>query len=192
MKMNKLILGALTLASLSAQASMLELNGPLDEALHEAQVNVDSSYFETLGKLFRKGKIPKLSKIMNIAWAGRCFTKAEQNEPTNGGYIFREVKLDVGPIASTSKVYEAFSYWQLSKAPNFFDQMNLEQVFNSVKNIKSRSAKIKKDSIELDLEEGVKSNLRISKNYLVEEITSTERTGGVSARCYFFIPDLKN
>ena len=122
--MKKLLIGLLAIGTLSAQASLLEVNGPLDATLFEAQVNDEKSYFETLGDLFQAGTRPKLSNISNIAWAGRCFSKEKQNVPNNAGYIFREVRNDAGPIAVTTKAYEVFSYWQHAKAPNFFDKMD--------------------------------------------------------------------
>jgi hypothetical protein len=197
--MKKLILGILTIGSLSTQASMLEGNGPLDATLFEAQVNDEKTYFETLGDLFKAGTRPNLLKISNIAWAGRCFSNEAQNDPVNAGYIFRQKRNDAGPIAGTSKAYEAFSYWKPYKAPNYFDKMDIQEVFTTEPNIKARDAKIKTDSIEIILQnDSVKSTLKLSGNYLVEEISGLV-TDGASAesvvpgvRCYYFIPDLNN
>lgn len=193
--MKKVFLGILAIGSLSAQASMLEVNGPLDSTFFEAQVNNDEkTYFETLGDLFRTGTRPNLSKISNIAWAGRCFND-KQNEPVNAGYIFRQKRIDAGPIAATSKAYEAISYWQLSEAPNYFDKMNLEQVFAALPNLKANDARIKTDSVEVDVQAPEKSNLKISGNYLVEEISGPVGPVGkisIGVRCYYFIPDLND
>lgn len=196
--MKKFIIGFLTMGVLSAQASMLEVNGPLDAKLFTAQVNDEKSYFETLGDLFQAGTRPNLSKISNISWAGRCFAKEKQNDPVNGGYIFRQKRNDAGPIAATTKAYEAFSYWQLNKAPNYFDKMDIEQVFAAIPDLAkyAKDARIKTDSIEINVETSAKSNLRISGNYLIEEISGFEGDVGpvgkvtVGVRCYYFIPDL--
>jgi hypothetical protein len=196
--MKKFIIGFLTMGVLSAQASMLEVNGPLDAMLFTAQVNDEKTYFETLGDLYKAGKRPNLSTLSNIAWAGRCFFKTAPNVPTNAGYIFRQKENDAGPIASVNPEYEAFSYWKLEKAPNYFDNMNMEQVFTAHPNITVRDAKIKADSIEINLKPTGKSNLKTSGNYLVEELSWPEGDNGpvgkeiVDSRCYYFIPDLNN
>ncbi|MFZ4715073.1 MAG: hypothetical protein ACOYL6_15235 [Bacteriovoracaceae bacterium] len=192
--MKTLLIGLLAIGTLSAHASMLEVDGPLAEKFSEYQVNEESTHFETLGNLYKAGTKPNLAKISNIAWAGRCFNDEQQNEPTNSGYIFRKKRADAGPIATTSKVYEAISYWNLSKAPNYFDQMNIEQIFAlGFKNFSD--AKIKNNSIEIGYDSS-KSNLRVSGNYLVEEITEIEHSLDakpvITIRCYYFIPDLND
>jgi hypothetical protein len=73
--MRKLLIGLLTFGTISAQASMLEINGPLDEKLFEAEVNQDKTYFETLGDLYRDGKLPDVAKIANIALGGKMFSE---------------------------------------------------------------------------------------------------------------------
>jgi len=196
--MKKLFLGILAIGSLSTQASILEVNGPLDAKLFEAQANDEKTYFETLGDLFKAGTRPDLLKISNIALAGRCFAKETQNDPTNAGYIFRQKRNDAGPIAETSKAYEAFSYWNLYKAPNYYDKMDIEQVFAVTPSMKGKDARLKKDSIEIDVKSPCKSNLKVSGNYLVEEISGAVSDFGpvgkvtVDVRCYYFIPDLNN
>ena len=197
--MKKLFLGILAIGSLSTQASMLEVNGPLDAKLFEAQVNDEKTYFETLGDLFKTGTRPNLTKISNIAWAGRCFSKDKQNDPTNAGYIFREkVTSDVGPIGANLKSYESLSYWKRGEAPNFFDKLSLEQVYALKLNVTPFDAKIGQDSIEISLDSTTKSNLKVSGSYLVEAISGTESDVGpvgkvtVGVRCYYFVPDLND
>lgn len=199
--MKTLLIGLLSISTMTAQASMLEVNGPLDQSFLEAQVSNEATHFATLGNLFKVGVRPSLTKISNIAWAGRCFLNDKQNEPTNSGYIFRQKRTsDAGPIGATSKSYEAFSYWETQKAPNYFDSMNIEQVFLVLPSIKARDARIKADSIEIDIDTSskAKSNLKISGEYLVEEITESESDTGpigkgvVTIRCYYFIPKLNH
>jgi len=200
----KLLVGILVLGAMSsAQATMLEMNGPLDSTLYEAQVNEEKTYFETLGDLFKVGALPNLSKISNIAWAGRCFSKDVQNEPVSAGYIFRQKKgKDVGPIGANSKAYEAFSYWKIDKeVPNYFDKMDVEQVFAAIPDLSkyAHDAKIKTNSVEIDLQATYKSNLKVSGNYLVEEISGPPLVDvgpagktTVGVRCYYFIPELND
>jgi hypothetical protein len=195
--MKKLFLGILVIGSLSTQASMLEVNGPLDAKLFEAQVNDEKTYFETLGDLFKVGTIPNLSKISNIAWAGRCFLKGKPNEPTNAGYIFRKkTPSDVGPIGASTQSYESLSYWTPNMAPNFYDNLNLEQVYALIPRVSFFDAKIMRDSIQVDMDATTRSNLKVSGSYLVEEITAPASDSGpignvsVALRCYYFIPDL--
>lgn len=195
--MKKLFIGTLALASLlSAHASMLEDNGPLDSKFHDAQLSDEKTYFETLGDLFNAGTRPNLLRISNIAWSGRCFLKRKPNDPTNGGYIFRKKRSDAGPLSSQVVAYEAFSYWHLSMAPDFFDHMDIEQVFAAVPAATAGDVRLKEDSIEIGLRGQDKSNLKVSGNYLVEEISGPATNVGplarfgVEARCYYFIPDL--
>ncbi len=193
--MKKLLIGFLAFGAFSAQASMLEVNGPLDEKLFEAQVNEEKTYYETLGDLFKTGTLPNFSKISNIAWAGRCFFKKKPNDPHNAGYILRQKISDAGPIALNS--YEAFSYWKRHQVPNFFDLMNVEQVF-AVMRPTASDVRVKSDSVEISLGGNDKSNLKVSGNYLVEEVSGPVNDVGsvgkvnISARCYYFIPDLNN
>ena len=197
--MKKRLIGLLAIGTLSAQASMLEVNGPLDATLFEAQVNDEKTHFQTLGDLFKAGKLPDLRKISNIAWAGKCFLRSKQNDPTNAGYIFRQKRNDAGPIASGHRAYEAFSYWDLNKAPNYFDKMNVEQVFAALPKLSKEAvnARVKTDSIEMILG-STKSNLKVSENYLIEELSDTNVDVGpvgkttVGVRCYYFIPDLND
>lgn len=195
--MKKLLIGILAIGTLSAQASMLEVNGPLDATLFEAYVDEEKTYFETLGDLFKAGQRPDLKKISNFAWSGRCFYSTAPNEPTNAGYIFRPKRSDAGPIAVNSKAYEAFSYWHPSKAPNFYDKMDMEEVF-AIMHLEAENVRLKTNSIEIDIVAPAKSNLKISGNYLVEELSRPSSDVGpiektiVGARCYYFIPDLND
>lgn len=192
--MKKLLIGLLAMGAASAQASMLEINGSLSAELFSAQVNEEKTYFETLGDLYMAGKRPDLTKISNIAWAGRCFSKNKPNDPTNAGYIFRQKVSDVGPIGAESKSYESLSYWQLDEAPNYFDNLSLQQVYALNLRTAAFDAKIKNVSIEINLNATSKSNLKVSDSFLIEQISGTD-TGvgpiGIGIRCYYFIPDLK-
>ncbi len=173
-------------ATLSANASMFEINGPLDAILFESEIIENKSHFDTLGDLFKAGTLPNLSKISDIAWSGRCFLQDEPNNPTNAGYIFREKQSDVGPIGRNSKSYEALSYWLRTKAPNFFDKLTLDQVLNlpEAKQAKFIDANINSSSINIGI-----SNLKSSGSYLVEEVGMSSSP---AFRCYYFIPDLNN
>lgn len=197
--MKKIFFGILISAPMFAsQASIVEANGPFGSELYAAELNTEKSHFETLGDFFEAGKLPDLSRILNIAWAGRCFGKNDPNEPLNAGYIFREkAAADVGPIGANSKSYEALSYWNLSEAPNFFDALNLEQVYALNLKIDPYIARIESNSIEIDLTPTSKSTLRLFGKYLVEEISGMNKDVGplgkvyTAIRCYYFIPELK-
>lgn len=194
--MKKLLIGLLTLGTLSLHASTLEVNGPLDAIFFKAQVNDEKTYFEKLGDLFKEGTLPKLAKISNIAWSGRCFSHEEPNTPLNGGYIFRKKRTsDVGPLGQNVNAYEAASYWTLSKAPNHYDNLSIEQILRESTR-KFSDVRLKADSIEIAVSASDKSNLKVSGNYLIEEISGSDRDidldgkTTVGVRCYYFIPDL--
>lgn len=197
--MKKIIIGLVTLGSIvSANATMLEINGPLNVKLSYAQAEEAKTYFETLGDLFTAGIRPDLSKISNIAWAGRCYLSDKPNAPTNAGYIFRQKRSsDIGSIGVSTRTYEAFSYWQKNKAPNYFDDKSLEQVFAEFPDLPATNIKINSNSVETYLSD-LKSELKISGSYLVEELTRlASDTGPIGksnayGRCYYFIPEITN
>lgn len=200
--MKTIIIGLLTLGNIiSANASMLEINSSIEDKLSNAQVEEEKTYFETLGNLFKEGTRPDLSKISNIAWAGRCFRDKKPNDPTNAGYIFRQSRAsDVGPIGAKNKTYEAFTYWRTDKSTDFFDDKSMEQVFALEPNLKSFPAKINSNSIEVRiLDTNTTSKLKVAGDYLIEELSDPAsndvgplaRDGvGVNVRCYYFIPDI--
>ena len=191
--MKTLMIGLIVLATFSAHASMLETKGPLDDTFSKAEKDAEMTHFETLGDLFKSGTLPNLSKISNIAWAGRCFVDSNPNQPTNAGYIIRQKRNDAGPIAAGSKAYEAFSYWHIHQAPNFYDAMDISQIFSLYgEGLEARDVKVNDDSIEIAVTTEETSSLKVSGDYLVEEISRAAVEDVATIRCYYFIPDLNN
>lgn len=185
------ILTLISLVALSAtSASALTIN----EKLETNSVENNVSYYDTLGELFAKGTLPKLASISNIAWSGRCFTHDQPSEPINAGYMFRKTKTptsDVGPIAGTRTVsYEATSYWSRGSAPSYYDEMSVKQVMDSQK-VTFFPVLINNSSIQISMTNGqeiIASSLRMSGEYLVEELLNNMNQG---IRCYYFIPKLQ-
>lgn len=198
--MKNIFIGTLiAITTFGANASMLEINGPLDEAFFNAEVQEDKTYFETLGGLYSTGRLPDLKKITNIAWAGRCFTKSEQSDPVNGGYIFRVSRSqDVGPLGRDKVSYEAATYWRPNQPTNFFDYLSLNDVYKMITDIKFFNVSLKSDSVEISHIANNISSLRLSGSYLVEEISSVDvgplgrAKRSAHLRCYYFIPEISN
>lgn len=195
--MKGFFLGILVVGSISVQASVLKVNGPLEDKFFEAEVTQDKSYYETLGDLFSNGTLPSISKISNIAWSGRCFRKINSNKPLNAGYIIRKKRtVDVGPLDQSAQDYEVFSYWSYGEVPSFFDNMSIKQVFEWNPDLISMDAKINSTQITAKLSGSGRSNLKISGSYLIEEITEMNLEAGplaessIEGRCYYFMPDL--
>ena len=199
--MKKMLIGLVTLGSIiSATASALEINDPLNVKLSNTQVEEDKTYFETLGDLYSKGVRPDISKLTNKAWAGRCFMKANPNEPKAGGYVFRVKKgADVGPIGAGNVSYEAAAYYG-NDLPDAFDHMELKDVLENLSDsgVPFASAKILTDSISIAIAENATASIKLSGKYLVVEGRETDPkagdidVNGVFGRCYYFIPEYIN
>ena len=200
--MKKLIIGLLAAGSIvSAGASALDINGPLNVKLSKAQVEEDKSYFETLGDLYKKGSRPNISKLINKAWVGRCFYDTSPNEPLAAGYIFRVNKksTEVGPIAKLA--YEAVAFININ-SPDFYDHMKLNDIIENLEagRVTFGAATILPDSIVLprnadNSSYAFSAYIKISDKYLVVEARAPEIFSDeeeVYARCYYFIPDYKN
>jgi hypothetical protein len=197
--MKKISIGLMLFASLAANAAV---NGPLDAVLSESEVQENQTYFDTLGDLFNRGTLPQLNSIKNIAWSGRCFTSNEPSKPINGGYIFRIARDgDVGPLGRNNVHFEASSYWKISEATNYFDSMTVMDVQRAIKNLTFNPVTVRNNSIEIPQSQSETSALRLSGEYLVEEIFSIDQTSDVGPlgpapernagiRCYYFIPEI--
>lgn len=209
--MKKILVGLLTIGSLSSSASMLEINGPLDQKFFNAQVKEDKSYFEVLGDMHKTGTIPSLTKLINVAWAGRCFRPENENNPRNGGTVFRAIKKDAGPISKTH--YQSFNYDLGDLMPaNFFDDKSISQILstdfwnNLGLGFDLKQSDIEKafndviiinDSVFRKYNSTKTSSLKLSEKYLVEEISSSDDAGPIGKskvveRCYYFIPEYNN
>lgn len=190
--MKKLLIGLLSIATLTTQASMLEVNGPLDSKLFKAEVFQNKNYFETLGDLFFEGTKPNPEQLTGVLWAGRCFFASKPDAPTNTAYIFKAVNSDVGPIGNLNKSYEARGFYYPSKAPNYYDTMTLQEAMKEALQFKkigmtSTSLIYKTD---LSVEE-----MKQSGKYLVLEARIKSDAGPlapekVHVRCYYFIPEI--
>ena len=183
--MKLIIVMLLTLGSTftASASSPVEINGPLDQKFFNAEVNEEKSFFDTLGELYQQGSVPDISKLLNVAWSGRCFKASAPSTPINSGYQMRVMKLpDVGPIGSDTKKFEAATYWDLNKAPNFFDGMPKSEVVNYVK-VNFTEVKIVNKSLSFS-----DSSFRMSNKYIVEELGSGTKP---SARCYYFLPEVR-
>ncbi len=192
--MKNILFGILmTITTVGANASMLEINGPLDQKFYNAEVNEDKSYFDTLGDMFSVGTKPSPSKLINNLWAGRCFYKSEPNDPKNGAYIFRKVVSDAGPISSGTQEYEAIAIRMPSKGPNYFDKLTLEYVQASLDG--SLYQRVTSTANSLVITNPSIVELKLSGKYLVVEGRSVENAGPISkpgdafGRCYYFIPE---
>ncbi|WP_408096885.1 hypothetical protein ACJVC5_17755 [Peredibacter sp. HCB2-198] len=172
----------------SAQAAT---NGPLNSALRDAEVNENKTYFEVLGDLYKEGTKPSLDKIINIAWAGRCFLKGYPSEPINGGCMFRKARMaDVGPIGRGDATYEAACYWNKEQAPNYYDGMTVAQVLAAQPGTKFSKVSAKDQELEIQINTFDKSAIKVSGKYLVEEVFENNARFAVGLRCYYFIPGL--
>jgi hypothetical protein len=193
--MKKLLIGLLTLGTISTHASMLEINGPLDGKFFEEEVSQGKSYFDTLGDMFSKGTRPEPTKLKDVLWAGRCFFASKPNEPTNTGYIFRETDSnseDVGPIGNMN-IYEARGFYKSRSAPNYYDTLTLEE---AMKEMHLKFLKISITQTSLVSEDSNSFQVvKQSGKYLVLEVKEKlavgyEASANISCRCYYFIPGL--
>lgn len=176
-------------------------NKEMQNRLYENETYESKSHYQTLGDLFENGTTPIIEKLTGVAWAGRCFFKRKPNTPTNAGYIFRNTagQSDVGPIGRGSTSYEVGSYWKRSEAPNYFDTMSIAEVYADT-SLKFTFLPVRssEDGILTNLERTNISVLKVSGDYLVEEISSRkgEDVGPLGnaeyetgVRCYYFIPE---
>lgn len=189
--MKKLLIGLLVIGSLSAQATMLETNGPLDEKLFELEMSEDKTYFETLGDLYENGVRPDITKLVNIAFAGRCFS-SQSSYPRNAGILFRQQKhTDVGPIGNNrGPVYEGVAYTNYSLDPSYYDHFSFEQLVKP----KTKFVEVKKKATYLELKNGEDGvlRLRFAGKYLIQNSVDFPESGTLGkeriySRCYYFI-----
>tara|TARA_B100001248_G_C27398010_1_gene467214 strand:- start:4132 stop:4731 length:600 start_codon:yes stop_codon:yes gene_type:complete len=196
--MKRLFTTAILVGFSAVSFANVEVNGPLDKKMFNKEVNENKSYYETLGDMFQVGSKPEASKLIGVLWSGRCFLKDEPYKPTNGAYHFRKKRYeDVGPLGNNAISYEAASIWRRSEAPNYFDDKDLS-VLKSLKFVKFDYLKVNsnRDSFEIAPNEKVKSSLRVSGKYLIEELSILKEDVGplgegyqVWGRCYYFIPE---
>ncbi len=198
---NVMISAVVVLASLNSFAYQ-EKNIAMGEKLFNTENREEQNYFDTLGRLFKSGVTPDLNKLIDVAWAGRCFTKGQPSEPVNGGYMFRVAQQpDVGPLGSERKQqYEAVTYWNPGKLTDYYDSMDTSEALSAL-NDTDKFYKIEQNAnaIEFSHTENGKTRLRLSGEYLVEEISGKEGkdVGPLDPpkytayiRCYYFIPEI--
>lgn len=196
--MTSFLFGVLTIALIATtNASAFVSDSQMFETLSHSQLENEKTHFEALGDLYKVGVTPSMSKISNMAWAGRCFSEKNGNEPMNGGFILRKKKgSETGPVGENLISYESLLYWKKTAAPNYFDALTLSQVYALKLGLVPFPTVLKEDSIEVNIDSTQKSNFRISGNYLVEEMTGFVNDVGpigrvtVGARCYYFISNL--
>ena len=172
-----------------------EVNGPLDEKMFDKEVNENTSYYEALGDMFQSGSKPEVSNLIEVVWSGRCFQKKAPYKPLNGAYHFRKKRNeDVGPLGDSVIFYEALSLWQPHKVPNYFDDKDLLTLLAISRDY--RRVSVRSNSYEITFSNGNKSALRVSGEYLVEELRDIPIGVGplgkeyeVFGRCYYFIPE---
>ena len=183
---NMLLVVAVMLSSL-AYAGM-------EEKLFDAQVNENKTYFQTLGEMYKNGTKVNISRVINLAWSGRCFTQEKQDEPVNAGLIYREkAGPDAGPIGNGVKKYEGASYWSQSQPANYYDDLSVDQVMTLHSHkITFSDVRILSISLELTMSD-LRSRVRMSGEYLVEDLISVKSDAGpigeegeASIRCYYF------
>lgn len=183
---NMLLVVAVMLSSL-AYAGM-------EEKLFDAQVNENKTYFQTLGEMYKNGTKVNISKVINLAWSGRCFAVAKQDEPVNAGLMYREKSgPDAGPIGNGVKKYEGASYWSQSQPANYYDDLSVDQVMTLHSHkITFSDVRILSISLELTMSD-LRSRVRMSGEYLVEDLISVKSDAGpigeegeASIRCYYF------
>lgn len=199
---NLIISSMIAFASIGANASLADLNGPLDDIFFENEIQNEATYFDTLGVLYKNGSLPDVNKIKNIAWSGRCFRKEEPSKPISAGQIIRRsANGDVGPIGGSIFGYEVAPYWYPDKRPNYLDNKDLRDIARINPRLKYLIASIKDNSIFANYHLGIHYHLRQSNEYLVKEIVNYDvRTdpdpldpnirNQVTTRCYYFIPGL--
>lgn len=169
------------------------------------------SYYQVLGDMYKVGTQPSLKQLINVAWAGRCFTLENPNVPSSGGFIFRVSKADVGPIAAIK--YQGFDYSIHEDYPaNFFDNKLYSQIIDSTFWTEFAGYEITAKELEswfsyLTISDGaiIKKtskphwlftiSLKLSGRYLVAETAAQAVDVGplgkaeVSKRCYYFVPE---
>ena len=170
-------------------------NGPLDEKIVDKEVFENKSYYETLGDMFQSGAKPEVSKLIEVVWSGRCFKKTNPYKPISSAYHFRKKRNEhVGPLGDNVTFYEALSLFSLYKIPNYFDDKDLLTLLTISRDY--RKVSIRSKSYEITFSNGNKSALRVSGEYLVEELRDIPIGVGplgkeyeVFGRCYYFIPE---
>ena len=185
----KLILISLMILS---QASVLNAKNADDEfEINMLLEHSNKPYFETLGELYLKGGLPDLKKLSNLAWAGRCFHVDRPNEPVAGVYLVREANIDdAGPLGGEIPTYEAKFAWSPITRSDYFDKMPLSDVYKRIGNDSFHIVKINSESVEISNGTTFYSNLRLSGEYLIEEIKSLNSRRYIRTpyiRCYYFI-----
>jgi hypothetical protein len=185
--MKNMLLVIAVMFSFSAVAGM-------EEKLFDAQVNENQTYFQTLGEMYKNGTKVNISKVINLAWSGRCFAAAKQDEPVNAGLMYREKSgPDAGPIGNGVKKYEGASYWLQSKPANYYDDLSVTQIMAlHGKSITFSDVKLLSISLELTMSD-LRSRVRMSGEYLVEDLVSLKTDAGpigedgeAAIRCYYF------
>lgn len=165
--MKRLMIGVLALgAMVSAQAS----SGPMEGAS-----------FEVLKDILLQGvQKPKLDKVKDIAWSGRCFYDHNPKVAVNAGFY----------IKKQNGFYEAFGYQEPRGKEDFFDNMNLKDVAEW--NPRLTSAEVDKSFFAVDKANGF-SSFEQSGEYLIEEQITFVKVPGrlvnrwvTTGHCYYF------
>lgn len=142
--------------------------------------------FNELGQIYQNATKPNPKMLINKAWSGRCFTRNNPTDPMAGGYILQEKRLSYG---NGKTFYQALSYTNKAAEPDYFDDKSLDFILSkeAYQNT-ALEAVIRDDSIEINIMNELKSNLRMSGEYLIEELG--EKNGAViNVRCYYFISE---
>lgn len=166
----------------------------MDQTLRANELQSNESFFSSLDEMFKQGTAPDPEKIKNIAWSGRCFIETKPSSPLNAGYIIREKNYgDVGPIGASVKDYEGSTYHQEDQPADFFDEMVMKQVINSLR-LNFTKVKMNSDGLYLNYDSfRIKhiSILRTYKNYLIETVKVKDNMLVPEARCYYFKPRIQ-
>jgi hypothetical protein len=119
----------------------------------------------------------------------------------NGGYIFRVAQQpDVGPLGDGRKLqYEAVTYWNPGKSTDYYDSMDIAKALAALDiTDKFYTIKLNGSAIEFSHVKNNNTRLRLSGEYLVEEISSVKgkdvgpldsKKYTADIRCYYFIPE---
>lgn len=147
------------------------------------------TYFQVLGDLFANASVPSIEELQDTAHPGRCFLRVNPNSPIASGYMFRVApKGDVGPLLLDKDTYQISSYWDPTKLPNFYDEMALEDIIEQLgPDLKFKRVKSFEGGVTVDLNKDEVSVLRVSGEYLIEEVRQGNET---HIRCYYFMPAL--